>query len=139
MSDAESTIRTIAKSHCIEFRTTAPYAFAGVTCCRKGYADIPVVSVTMYGLWAQDLVPIARSEAYKVLEACDLTSDCLDLSPTVAKSSRRRKVVDTNTSSRSFGKNKMLYEMSFSFEVIDRDAIPAIRNCLPRSFSGQRL
>jgi hypothetical protein len=44
-----------------------------------------------------------------------------------------------NERSRSFGKCRMLRQAVFHFEIIDRDAIPAIRNCIARSYGGGKL
>lgn len=132
-------IRATSKSLCVSWGTTAPYSAGTVRCCRVGYADIPCVEVVIFHKYEDNLTAIARQLVYRELEACGLCSDCLALTPMVGKASRRRKVTDRNESSRAFGKNKMLSECTYRFEITDRDAIPAIRNCLPRSFGGSKL
>ena len=85
------------------------------------------------------VVAMVRQVAYRELEGCGISSDSLAFTATVGMSSRRRKVTDRNERSPSFGKCRMLRQAVFHFEIIDRDAIPAIRNCIARSYGGGKL
>ena len=135
----ESLFRAMSKSHAIDYGTTAPFSLGDVTCCRVGFANIPVVEVIAYCPCADSVVAIVRQLVYRELEGCGISSDCLAITPTVGVSSRRRKVTDRNERSPSFGRCRMLRQAVFHFEISDRDAVPAIRNCIVRSYAGGKL
>lgn len=112
----EEIIRQTSKSFAVTWGTMAPFQLGGVRVGRIGFADIPVVTCTVYAADTSSIVPTVRAYVYKELETMGLPSDGVELAPTVQRG-RRRKFVDRNESSPTLGKNKMGYELRFTFEI----------------------
>jgi hypothetical protein len=118
-SESEVMIREIAKSSCMSFGTTAPFALGSIQITRIGFADIPVVQigVTCRADCRGALVPIARAIVFKKLEAHGLESEILEFTPTVAPEGRQCMFTDENPSSESHGKRKRGVFHWFRFEI----------------------
>ena len=118
-SEAEVTIREIAKSQYMSFGTTAPFAIGGFRITKVGFADIPVVElmITCRPDSISALVPIARSLVFKKLELHGLESEILEFTPTVGSEGRGCMFTDENESSQSHGKRKRGQTYHFRFEI----------------------
>lgn len=116
----ETLIRDISSSLCIRWGTDAPFAIGQVRAERIGYADIPCVVVTV-DCRDEDvsaLVPIVRQRVFGELAERGWANTVVRVAPS-AQRNRRRRFVDSNESSPSFGKNKFGNEHRFSFEILD--------------------
>jgi hypothetical protein len=96
--------------------TSAPYAVGRVGPDVVGYADIPTISVDMFGKAADIgvLVPIARQLA---MLAADVNGLVINMAPPGLKRGSEKMVEDQNPSSESLGKRKRLLALVFNFEV----------------------
>jgi hypothetical protein len=96
--------------------TSAPYAVGRVGPDVIGYADIPMISVDMFGKAADIgvLVPIARQLA---MLAADVNGLVINMAPPGLKRGSEKMVEDQNPSSESLGKRKRLLALVFNFEV----------------------
>jgi hypothetical protein len=96
--------------------TSAPYAVGRVGPDVVGYADIPMISVDMFGKAADIgvLVPIARQLA---MLAADVNGLVINMAPPGLMRGSEKMVEDQNPSSESLGKRKRLLALVFNFEV----------------------
>jgi len=116
--ETEQTIRTVAASFNIDCGTNAPYQMVGDVYIEKiGFGQIPVVGINIIGKEIESLVNIARQVVFREVVSQGVSPHALQIRPTVCKESRKRKFVDCNESSPSFGKNKMGHEIRFHFEI----------------------
>lgn len=116
----ETLIRDASSSLCVRWGTDAPFAIGQVRAERIGYADIPCVVVTV-DCRDEDvsaLVPIVRQRVFAELAERRWANTVLRVSPTVQRN-RRRRFIDGNESSPSFGKHKFGNDHRFSFEIVD--------------------
>ena len=122
MSDIPSHLIELAKrahnSLSIRWGTLAPYRIEKARAERIGYADIRCLVVTVY---CRDedlsaLVPVTRQHVYRELAERGWGPDDIDFHPST-QMGRRRRFVDDNESSESYGKNKFGTEYRFSFEM----------------------
>lgn len=118
-SESELMIREIAKSHCMSFGTTAPFAIGTFRITKVGFADIPVVElmITCRPDSIGAVVPIARSLVFKKLELHGLESEILEFTPSVGSEGRGCMFTDENPSSESCGKRKRGQMYHFRFEI----------------------
>lgn len=111
-------LKSIHSSLCIRFGTSAPFLIDGIRAERVGYARIPgaIADVICREEDIPALVPIVRQRIYGELAERGWTPDDIQFQPTVQRG-RRRKFVDGNESSESFGANKFGVEHRFLFEM----------------------
>lgn len=116
--------------------TSAPYAVGRVGPDRVGYADIPTLSVDLFGRAADVgvLTPIARQLAMLAAEVNGLT---LNMAPPGLKRGREKMMDDQNPSSSSFGKRKRLMELVFRFDIAGTvDPTVKLRDYIQSRHSG---
>lgn len=114
----EGLLRDMARSLCIRFGTTAPYAIGRISAERVGYAQIPCVRVNV---WCRDedlsaLVPIVRQRVFGELAERGWGDEHILFVPSVRRG-RVRMFFDENESSESCGRRKRGVEYTFHFEM----------------------
>lgn len=116
----ETLIRDISSSLVVRFGTTAPYSIGPVTAERIGYADIPSIVTTVHcrDEDTSSLVPIVRARVFAELAERGWANTVVRVVPSVQRN-RKRRFVDGNEDSPSFGKPKFGLEHRFSFEIVD--------------------
>lgn len=116
--------------------TSGPYAVGRVGPDRVGYADIPTLSVDLFGRAADVgvLTPIARQLAMLAAEVNGLT---LNMAPPGLKRGREKMMEDQNPSSESLGKRKRLMELVFNFDIAGTvDPTVKLRDYIQSRHSG---
>ena len=116
--DNEQFLRDSAASLCCDMLTDAPFQMSDLQIEKVGFAEIPVVFVTIaYTPKAiPSIVPVVRQFVYRELEAAGIENEILAFTPSV-QGHGRAKFVDCNEHSRSKGKNKMGIFYRFAFEI----------------------
>lgn len=116
--DNEQLLRDSAASLCCDLLTDAPFQMGDLQIEKVGFAEIPVVFVTIACTpkAIPSIVPVARQFVFRELAAAGIENEIVAFTPTV-QDQRRVKFVDCNEHSRSKGKNKMGSFYRFSFEI----------------------
>lgn len=116
----EELVRGLHASLVVSFGTTAPFAIGKVRAEKVGFASIPRVVVDV-DCRAEDvgaLVPIVRQRVFAELAERGWDNHVIGLKPGVGQW-RRRRFVDQNEDSESFGKNKFGHQHVFGFDIVD--------------------
>ena len=116
--DNEQFLRDSAASLSSDLLTDAPIQMGELQVEKVGFAEIPVVFVTVacQPKAISTLVPIVRQYVYRELEAAGIENEILAFTPTI-QDQRRAKFVDCNSHSPTKGKNKMGRIYRFAFEI----------------------
>ncbi len=118
MDANERLLRELAASSSFSFGTAAPYELGPVQVRRVGFADIPVVEVSVFCRRkdVSALVPVVRQHVYGELESALIPSRILAFAPGVSIG-RRRRFTDRNESSPTLGKTKVGEYVEFRFDI----------------------
>ena len=115
---AEQILRGTAVSLCCDLLTDAPFQMSDLQIEKVGFAEIPVVFVTVAcpAKAISAIVPVARQFVFRELEAAGIENEIVEFTPRVQEQ-RRGRFVDCNEHSRTKGKNKVGRFYRFSFEI----------------------
>jgi hypothetical protein len=118
MMDTEQILRDTAASLCCDLLTDAPFQMGELQIEKVGFAEIPVVFVTIAcpPKTIPSIVPVARQFIFRELEVAGIENGILEFTPSVQEQ-RRGKFVDCNSHSPTKGKNKMGIIYRFAFEI----------------------
>ena len=116
--DNEQLLRDSAASFCCDLLTDAPYEMGDLQIEKVGFAEIPVVFVTVAcpPKAISSIVPVVRQFVYREIKAAGIENEISGFVPRV-QDQRRGRFVDCNEHSRSKGKNKMGIFYRFAFEI----------------------
>ncbi len=108
----------------IHWGTTAPFKIGKIYCRRIGFANDPMieVEVNVKDCDVPALVPILRQRIYGELAERGWAPEAIDFKPSV-QTGRRRKFVDENEYSESFGKNKIAETHLYHWLMLDKELI----------------
>lgn len=127
-------LRKISSSTGIDFKCNVPYRLGEVGFSRIGFADIPVVGCRVSTKDISDVIPIVRQHIMRACAERGLDVGALDLMVTTGHERRKRKVVDENDASPSFGKNKILNVWRCHLEILRAGSVAAFKEALPRVY-----
>ena len=115
---AEQLMRDTAASLCCDMLTDAPYQMGDLRIEKVGFAEIPVVFVTVAcpREAISAIVPVARQFIFRELAAAGIENEIVEFTPTVS-TERRVRFTDCNEHSPTKGKNKMGCFCRFAFEI----------------------
>ncbi len=115
----EQLLRDSAASLFSDWLTNAPFQMGELQIEKVGFAEIPVVFVTVAcpPKAISTLVPVVRQFVYRELEAAGIENEIVEFVPRVQDQGRRHRFVDCNEHSPTKGKNKMGYIYRFAFEI----------------------
>jgi hypothetical protein len=115
---AEQLLRGTAASLCGDLLTDAPFQMSDLQIEKVGFAEIPVVFVTVAcpAKAISAIVPVARQFIFRELEAAGIENEIVEFTPTVQEQ-RRGRFVDCNEHSPTKGKNKVGRFYRFAFEI----------------------
>ena len=105
----ERFLRDTIASFASDWLTTVPYQMSGLRIEKVGFAEIPVVFVTVIcpQKAVTPMVPVVRQFVFRELEAAGIENEIVEFVPTVQDQGRRRRFVDCNEHSPTKGKNKV--------------------------------
>src|SRR3954468_3874833 len=116
--DIHPLLKDLHASLCIRFGSTAPYRIGRVSAERVGFAQDPCLTLNVM-VRDEDLssvVPIVRQAVYRELAERGWTPDDIAFTPSTMRG-RRRKFIDGNESSQSYGRHKFGTEYAFRFHM----------------------
>lgn len=116
----EALLRTAHSSLCIRWGTNAPFAIGHVSAEKIGFASDPCVVVTVdcRDEDVSSLVPVVRQRVFAELAERGWENQVIEFVPSVQRN-RRRRFVDQNEESESYGRNKFGHEHRFSYRMVD--------------------
>ncbi len=115
---AEQILRGTAGSLCCDLLTDAPYQMGDLQIEKVGFAEIPVVFVTVAcpARAILAIVPVARQFIFRELEAAGIDNEIVEFTPMVQEQ-RRGRFVDCNEHSPTKGTLKVGRFYRLSFEI----------------------
>jgi len=115
---AEQILRDTSASLCCDWLTTVPFHMGELRIEKVGFAEIPVVFVTVAcpPKAIRAMVPVVRQFIYRELAAAGIENEIVEFTPTVQEQ-RRVQFVDCNSHSPTKGKNKMGRLYRFAFQI----------------------
>ncbi len=115
---AEQILRGTAVSLSCDLLTDAPFQMGDLQIEKIGFAETPVVFVTVAcsPKAISVIVPVARQFIFRELEAAGIENEIVEFTPRVQEQ-RRGRFVDCNEHSPTKGKNKVGRFYRFAFEI----------------------
>ena len=133
---SQRVLREISASVNSTWGTTVPFKFGKVGFAINGFADIPVVGFQAYTSDPAAIIPSARQHILRAVfdKKNELNLEALSLTVTLGIKADRRRFVDQNDASQSFGKNKMGRRVMYYLEITMPSEVPAFREAFGRVY-----